>query len=178
MGTVGIEGSGNFGRAVAAHLAISWNPDREVSVVEVPTGITPRERRARLGRGKSDPVDALAIARITAREKNRPPVRLAVGPAADLRALFDYREDPGRRTDRIDQPGPCRPIWPATGLPPRDPDLTSAARIRALLDMLAGEASIRAEMCRRRLERVIDIDAEAAAMKRQVAALVAASAPP
>ena len=38
-------------------------------------------------------VDALAIARVTAREADLPPVRLTVGLAADLRALLDYRQD-------------------------------------------------------------------------------------
>ena len=90
---VGIEGSGNFGRAIAVHLALDWVPDRDVAVVEVPTLMTSRERRAQVGRGKTDPVDALAIARITARETGLPPVRLTIGPAADLRALLDYGDD-------------------------------------------------------------------------------------
>src|SRR5829696_1864551 len=88
---VGIEGSGHFGRAVAVHLVLCWQIDRDV--VEVPTLMTSRERRGQLGKGKTDPVDALAIARITAREQQLPPVRLIVGAAADLRALLDYRED-------------------------------------------------------------------------------------
>jgi transposase len=62
-------------------------------VVEVPTLMTSRERRGQLGRGKTDPVDALAIARIIAREPQLPPVRLTVGLPTDLRALLDYRED-------------------------------------------------------------------------------------
>jgi transposase len=88
---VGIEGSGSFGRAVAVHLLLCWQPPRSVAVVEVPTLMTSRERRGQLGKG--NPVDALAIARITARERQLPPVRLTVGRAADLRALLDYRED-------------------------------------------------------------------------------------
>ena len=32
---VGIEGSGNFGRAVAVHLVLRWLPDWPVAVVEV-----------------------------------------------------------------------------------------------------------------------------------------------
>jgi transposase len=78
---------------VAVHLAVCWQVDRDVTVVEVPTLMTSRERRGQLGKGKTDPVDALAIARITAREQQLPPVRLSVGAAADLRALLDYRED-------------------------------------------------------------------------------------
>lgn len=33
---VGIEGAGNFGRAIAVHMAIKWAPDRDVQIVEVP----------------------------------------------------------------------------------------------------------------------------------------------
>jgi len=57
------------------------------------TSMTSRERGARPGQGKTDGVDALAIARVTACEADLPPVRLTVGLAADLRALLDYRQD-------------------------------------------------------------------------------------
>ena len=60
---VGIEGSGHFGRAVAAHLV-----GVDYDVREVPTSMTSRERSSRPAQGKTDAVDALAIARITARE--------------------------------------------------------------------------------------------------------------
>lgn len=92
MQRVGIEGSGARGRSVAVHLAFE-HPDQDLAVVEVPTLMTSRERRGKPGQGKTDPVDALAIARITAREPGLPPVRLTVGPAADMRALLDYRDD-------------------------------------------------------------------------------------
>ena len=54
--------------------------------------MTSRERRARAGQGKTDPVDAVAIARITARETPLPPARPMQGLPADLRVLTDYRE--------------------------------------------------------------------------------------
>jgi hypothetical protein len=50
---VRIEGSGSFGRAVAVHLVVCWQPDREVAVVEVPTLMTSRERHGQLGKGKT-----------------------------------------------------------------------------------------------------------------------------
>jgi len=84
---VGIEGSGNYGRGAAVHLVLTGPAE----VVEVPPSLTSRERSGRPGQGKTDPVDAVAIARITAREPGLPPVRLAVGQSADLRALADYR---------------------------------------------------------------------------------------
>jgi transposase len=62
-----------------------------VTVVEVPPLLTSRERLSRPGQCKTDPVDAVAIARITAREENLPAVRPMDGPPADLRVLMDYR---------------------------------------------------------------------------------------
>src|SRR5215207_7007963 len=163
---VGIEGSGNFGRAVAVNLVLRWLPDWSVAVVEVPTLMTSRERRGQLGKGKTDPVDALAIARITARERQLPPVRLTVGPAADLRALLDYREDLVRERGALvnrahAELGGLRP-----GYQQQIPILTTRARVRTALDLLGDDTSIRATLCRRRLERVLAIDAETAELKR------------
>ena len=172
---VGIEGSGSFGRAVAVHLVVCWQPDRPAAVVEVPTLMTSRERRGQLGKGKTDPVDALAIARITAREQQLPPVRLTVGPAADLRALLDYREDLVRERGALvnrahAELGGLRP-----GYQHQIPILTTRARVRAALELISDDTSIRATLCRRRLERVIAIDTEAADLKRQITGLVAAA---
>jgi transposase len=90
---VGIEGSGNLGRAVVFHLSLCWQIDRDLNVVEVPILMTPRERCGQLGKGKTDPVDALAIAPDHGLEQQLLPVRLTIGAATDLRALLDYRED-------------------------------------------------------------------------------------
>ena len=114
---VGIEGSGKFGRAIAVHLALDWTPGREVSVVEVPTLMTSRERRAQVGRGKTDPVDALAIPRITARRAG------AAASAAHRRAgrgpagAAGLSRRPHGRTHRAGQPGPRRAHRPRSRLP-------------------------------------------------------------
>ncbi|GAA1372409.1 IS110 family transposase [Luteococcus sanguinis] len=88
---IGIEGSANYGRCISAHLALET--DRPWQVLEVPTLRTSRERAAQPSRGKTDPIDATVIARITLRDNDLPPVRYSVGPAADLRSLIDYRDD-------------------------------------------------------------------------------------
>lgn len=84
---VGIEGSGNYGWPAAIYLL-----ERGQAVVEVPPLLTSRERLARPCQGKTDPVDAVAIVRITAREPFLPPVRPMVGDTADLRVLTEYRD--------------------------------------------------------------------------------------
>ncbi|WP_392544218.1 IS110 family transposase [Oryzobacter telluris] len=172
---VGVEGSGAFGRAVAVHLAVKWSHSADVAVVEVPTLMTSRERRGQVGKGKTDPVDALAIARVTAREEHLPPVRLTVGPAADLRALLDYRED--LITERGAHIG--RVHADLVGLRPGYqhlvPTLANRARVRKALALIAGDDSVRAGLVRRRLERVIAIDAEVAALTRDITSLVTSS---
>lgn len=65
----GIEGSGSFGAALAQALLTAGE-----HVVEVPATLTDRERRHLRRRGKSDPADALAIARVTLRERALPAV--------------------------------------------------------------------------------------------------------
>ena len=172
---VGIEGSGNFGRAVAVHLVLRWQPDWPVAVVEVPTLMTSRERRGQLGKGKTDPVDALAIARITAREQQLPPVRLTVGPAADLRALLDYREDLVRERGALVNRAHSELVGLRPGYQQQIPILTTRARVRAALELISDDTSVRATLCRRRLERVITIDTETAELKRQITGLVAAA---
>ena len=118
---VGIEGSGNYGRCVAAYLVLDWDHPA-VAVLEVPMLMTSRERGARPGQGKTDPVDAVAIARITMREVDLPRVRLAVGDAADLRSLLDYPEDlVNERSDLVNRIQALHRRVLAAHLPDRPP---------------------------------------------------------
>ena len=137
--------------------------------------MTSRERRGQLGKGKTDPVDALAIARITAREPQLPPVRLTVGPAADLRALLDYREDLVVERGALVNRAHAELSGLRAGYHHQVPNLTTRARVRAVLTLIADDDSVRAVLCRRRLERILTIDAETADLKRQIADLVAAT---
>ena len=84
---VGIEGSGSLGRPVALRL-------REVGleVVEVPPQLTAQARRRQRNHGKSDPIDALLIARITLREALLPSIR-PDGAVEELRVLVRYRRE-------------------------------------------------------------------------------------
>ena len=171
---VGIEGSGNYGRCVAAYLVLDWDQPA-VAVLEVPTLMTSRERGARPGQGKTDPVDAVAIARITMREADLPRVRLAVGDAADLRSLLDYREDLVKeRSDLVN-----RIHAELTGLFPgyhvKIPNLVYKVHLDAAQRLLADDSRVRAELARRRLARVLEIDQEAAELKHRIAGYVTAS---
>jgi transposase len=192
---VGIEGSGAFGRAVAVHLATIWQPSHSPTgsdtgpskhleldapgVVEVPTLMTARERRAQTGKGKTDPVDALAIARITAREPALPPVRLTTGATADLRALLDYRGDLVAERTALTNRVHADLVGLMPGYHRTVANLSTRTRIRQVLALLdahpAAAASVRGQLTRRRLERAIAIDAEAAQLKRDIEKLVQAT---
>src|SRR3954447_23426574 len=164
---VGIEGSGNYGRGAAVHLVLTGPAE----VVEVPPSLTSRERSGRPGQGKTDSVDAVAITRITAREPALPPVRLAVGQAADLRALADYRAQlVAERTALANRThSELHGLLP--GYQAEIPRLTAPTFITKATDLLAGQTSVRALLTRRRLARLAELTAEI----RQVADLITAA---
>jgi transposase len=153
---IGIEGSGSYGRGAAVRLVLAGGLD----VVEVPTLLTSRERSSRPGQGKTDPVDAVAIARITARETSLPQVRLAVGQAADLRAMADYRgqlvaERTGLANRTHAELHGLLPGYHAT-----IPRLTAPTFIAAAQQLLRDDPRIRAQLTRRRLTRLAELTTE------------------
>ena len=164
---VGIEGSTNFGWAAAMHLVAAG-----MTVVEVPPLLTSRERLSRPGQGKTDPVDAVAIARITARETFLPPVRPMDGLPADLRVLMDYREQLiAERTATVNRVHTDLG-WLRPGYQHRLPRLTRPMHLRAALELLENNSSVRATVTRARLQRLLAIHTELAGLREQIAALV------
>src|SRR5215210_9410738 len=61
-------------------------------IVRVPPKLMAKARDAARSYGKSDPIDALAVARAALREPDLPVAHLD-GPARELRLLVDHRED-------------------------------------------------------------------------------------
>ncbi len=98
-GPIGIEGSSTYGAALARFLVAPG-----FAVREVPPQLTRRSRIESRRPGKSDPGDALTIARVTAREPGLPPVRLA-DRTRELGLLLDTREalvhEATRRRNRL-----------------------------------------------------------------------------
>lgn len=84
---VGIEGSATYGAALARCLVTAG-----IEVREVPPQLTRRERTRIRRAGKSDPADALAIARVVLAEPALPPVRRA-DASRELQLLVEARED-------------------------------------------------------------------------------------
>jgi transposase len=167
---VGIEGSGNYGWPAALYLL-----DRGLAVVEVPPLLTSRERLARPGQGKTDPVDAVAIARIAAREASLPPVRPMIGAAADLRLLTEYRDQLVTERTALANRVHVDLVWLRPGYHHQLPHLTNRTHLRAALDLLAGDESARAGVTRSRLQRMLELTGQIADLKRKIATLVRAT---
>jgi transposase len=88
-------------------------------VVMVPPKLMAKVRESARTRGKSDPIDALAVARAALREPDLPTAQLD-GPELDLRLLVDHRDDlVAERTRKIN-----RLRWHLHDL---DPDLNPPA---------------------------------------------------
>jgi transposase len=126
--------------------------------------------------GKSDPIDALAVARAALREPNLPTARLD-GPDREVRLLVDHREDlVGERTRII-----ARLRWhlheldPAWEPPARSLDRASAYdAIQAHLDGTPGTV---ARLARNLTERCRGLSTEINDLEREIACLVEKLAP-
>jgi transposase len=167
---VGVEGSGNFGWPAAIYLL-----EHDLNVVEVPPLMTSRERLNRPGQGKTDPVDAVAIARITAREDALPPVRPMTGHAADLRVLTEYRDQLVIERTATANRVHTDLLWLRPGYQHELPHLTNIAHLHAALELLSGDDSVRAAVTRRRLARMLTLTEQLAELRIQIDALVKAS---
>lgn len=169
---IGIEGSGSFGAGLSQRLAAAGE-----EVCEVPAILTFRERR-RTGRpGKSDPSDALAIARVVLREERLPASR-APRAHRDLKLMVDYREqliaEQTRLRNRLH--ADLQMLLPGYGARlGRREDLASVASVAAARSMLTPLDGVVAELAERRLARLEVLADEIATLTRRLAATLAGS---
>ncbi len=145
-------------------------------VVAVPPKMMANERRAARTRGKSDPIDALAIARAVLREPDLPKARLE-GPERDIRLLVDYRDGLVKERTRLQN----RLRWRLHELEPGyDPPAGSLDRINILnhIDtLLTHHHSVVAQLARDEVTRIRTLTQQARTIERQLAALVTQTAP-
>ena len=163
---VGIEGAGNYGRPATVALIGAGVP-----VVEVPPQMTAAARRRRRTRTKTDPVDALEIARISARDDDLPPPRF-VGACDDLAALVRYRRELVKsRTAALNRlHSSLEKI--RCGYHNRTGPLTSGAGLDAACKLLRGDDSARAEIGRSRIRDIRRLCREIDAVTQRITLLL------
>ena len=146
------------------------------AVVRVPPKMMAEHRRTARTRGKSDPIDALAVARAAQREPDLP-VASHDEVSRELKLLTDRRDDlVTHRTATIN-----RLLWrvhelePAWAPPKAALDLPKHQRIMA--GRLAGLPGIVAELAREELADVVELTARINGLQRRLSGLVEAAAP-
>lgn len=153
---VAVEGSGNYGRP-AVRVLVGGGAE----VREVPPNMTAAGRRRQRTGAKTDPADAVAIARVGLREAALPPPR-PYGAVEELRSLVRCRRElVAQRTQLINRlHADLSQLRP--GYHHRTGRLTSAKALDAAARMLRGDNSARARIARdrvktlRALRRTID----------------------
>jgi transposase len=145
-------------------------------IVRVPPKMMAHARDAARTYGKSDPIDALAVARAAQREPNLPIAHLD-GPSRELRLLVDHREDLVR--DRTSQVNRLR--WHMHEIDPSwDPAPRSLIRFKhldAAADRLAGVEGTVAWVARDLVARIRELTVAANELERRIVQLVARLAP-
>ncbi|MFN2594391.1 MAG: IS110 family transposase [Actinomycetota bacterium] len=165
---VGIECSGSFGSSAARFLG-----GRGHEVFEVPANLSHREAR-RQNRGKSDPIDAVAIARVVARGDALPRPRSG-GPFEDLKLLSDHLDHLKRLRTQLANRIHSHLMVARPGYEKKIGALTADKSRRAILMMLRGDHSVRAELVRRNVRELRRLDAEMKELRVQIRVAVTAS---
>jgi transposase len=146
------------------------------SIVRVPTKMMAAARKSSRDYGKSDPIDALAVARAALQEPDLPVARLD-GAAREVRLLVDHREDLVAERTRIIN----RLRWHLHELDPTwDPPVRSFDRnktIAQLTKKLAHRQGTIARLARRLLAYCTNLTAEIKALDDEIGELVVQIAP-
>ena len=148
-------------------------------VVRVAPRLMGESRRSERRAGKSDEIDALAVARAALREGvGSLPGAFLDEQALEIKLLLDHREDLVAERTRIQNRllWHLHDLWGDLKLPARA--LTSEARLERLARRLArAEQSARVRVCREQIKRLRQLVRECRELEREIALLVAAKQP-
>lgn len=146
------------------------------SVVRVPPKMMAGQRRSARTRGKSDPIDALAVARAALREPGLPVAQLD-GPAREVKLLVDYRERLVR--ERTAAQNSLR--WRLHELDPSWDPVSGSLNRYCVLDetetRLERHEGMVADLARREVTRIRDITREANQLEKEITQRVSEIAP-
>src|SRR3954449_6909152 len=143
-------------------------------VVRVPPKLMAGRRRAARERGKSDPIDALAVARAALEEGiDTLPLAQLAGPAREIKLLLDHREDLVAERTRIQNRlrWLVHDRWPELELPAGCLDrLVWLERLQGRLARSPQDADVR--VMRHQVRRIKELTREANMLERELLALV------
>lgn len=164
---VGLEGSAGYGAAAARHLVHAGH-----AALEVPPQLSHRERIRTRRAGKSDPGDALAIARVTLREPELPPVRLA-DASRELQLVVQAREDLVAEATRVRNRLHADLVVLVPGYGATAANLVAVRHRSAVGRLLRKLAGVHAELARDRLARLNRLTVEVRELERRIERVVA-----
>ena len=153
--------------------------DRGETVVRLAPQLMSGARRAARTRGKSDPIDALAIARAALREgvENLPTARLA-GPEREIRMLALYRERLVDMRTRLSNElrWQLHDLWPDWEIPTKAL-IQSGWQTKVQARLARAEQTTQVRIARDMIVRVRELTRAAKDLYEQIAALVKQVAP-
>lgn len=164
---VGLEGSAGYGAAAARFLVTAG-----IDAVEVPPQLSHRERIRTRRAGKCDPGDALAIARVTLREAELPPVRLA-DASRELQLLVQAREDLVAEATRVRNRLHADLVVLVPGYGASAANLVALRHRAAAARLLRRLKGVHAELARERLARLGRLTDEVRQLERRIETAVA-----
>jgi transposase len=166
---VGIEGSGNYGAGLARFLLGAG-----IDVVEVPAFLSQRERRRMPSRGKSDVTDAICIARVVGRGEGLAPIRY--DPLlVDLKLLCDHRDQLVRARTRAANRTHKLLVAGHPGYEAAIPKLTANKDLCAVMMLVRGDRSVRADIIREHVAELRRLDRRIAAVTKEIVGQVLAT---
>jgi transposase len=148
-------------------------------VLRIPTHLSATARRSSRQRGKSDPIDAIAVARVALQEglESFPTAHLD-GPELDLRLLVDHRERLVRQRVALNSTlqWHLHDLWPELQLPGSSLFYGRWAP-RVARRLARAEQTMRVRIARDELRRIRELSQTIKALEREIAGLVATIAP-
>ena len=166
---IGIEGAGNYGAGLVRYLVATGEEVREV-----PAHRTFTERKRVPARGKSDPDDALAIARVVLSDETLPSAARDIA-ADELKVLVDHHKQlSSARTQAINRiHKQLVVLYPGYG--DRVPRLTTKSGLAEAVKLLRGDRSVRAELVRFHVSEIRRLDQQLAIIDRSISIRVVES---
>ena len=164
----GMEGSGNFGWPAAIYLL-----EHDLNVVDVPPLMTPRERLSRPAKARPNQLMRSRSPHHRPRAILAPFGRLPERPPSP--GLTKYRDQLVDERTALANRIHTHLGWLRPGYQRQLPHLTNMAHLRAALELLSGDDSVRTKVTRSRLAQMLILTEQLAELRIQIAAQVRAS---